>query len=68
MLTEGTPTNGHGEVFKLPADAVQEHLHSAVDADTVRQIARETVDERVSQADFRFLPQQKMLVSTPVPG
>ncbi|MGA2500505.1 MAG: AAA family ATPase [Tepidisphaeraceae bacterium] len=50
MQADCTPKNGHGEVFKLLADAVQEHLHSQVDADTVRQIARETVDERISQA------------------
>lgn len=29
--------------------AVQEHLHSSVDADTVRQIARDIVDERIGQ-------------------
>lgn len=48
MRSECTPTNGqdHAEVFRMLATAVQEHLHTQVDADTVRQI----VEERISQA------------------
>src|SRR5690349_15580337 len=46
MHAECTSENGHARIFELLADAVQEHLHTQVDADTVRQI----VDERISQA------------------
>ena len=46
MHAECTSENGHARIFELLADAVQEHLHTQVDADTVRQI----VDERISHA------------------
>lgn len=52
MRPECTPSNGqdHADVFRLLADAVQEHLHTQVDADTVRQIAGELIEERISSA------------------
>jgi midasin (ATPase involved in ribosome maturation) len=40
------PANGHADVFKLLAGAVQEHLSLAVDKDTVEQI----VDEKIAEA------------------
>ncbi len=46
MRNECIPTNGHdhAELFKMLATAVQDHLHTAVDADTVKQI----VDDRIA--------------------
>lgn len=49
MHAQSTAVNGHGEVFKLLADAVQEHLHTPVDADAVRQIAGEVVNEELAK-------------------
>ncbi len=39
----------HSKVFKLLADAVQEHLHQGMDADQVRDIAQGVVDIRLSE-------------------
>jgi cobaltochelatase CobS len=52
MHGDCTPSHSqdHAEVFRMLAGAVQEHLHApAVDADTVRQIASDVVDEKLSQ-------------------
>ncbi|WP_428937785.1 AAA family ATPase [Fontivita pretiosa] len=46
MQAECTSKNGHARIFELLADAVQEHLHTQVDADMVRRI----VDERLAAA------------------